>query len=276
MTGVAVRTAGPAAAVWAVGVVTAVAGLVLAGTAGSPAGTDPLELEDVVDVAGILLVAAVGLPSAADPARRRLGLALTGMAAVLGAGLLLDGAGRSLHASAPDVGNALLVLGSALLPLLVVLVVVVLPVLAPDGRPLWISAGRATGVAVAGAGLLVVADVLQAGPVDEDARALGSNPLGVEALGGALDIVRLLSLVAVAAGIVAALVSVLARLTRRGSATRARTAWLAGGIGLIVLALALDGELQERGGATYGVAAAAVALVGLALCVRRATAPAQP
>lgn len=273
MSVMAEQTAGPATAVWLGGAAAAALGLVLAATGGSPAGLDPLEVEDVVDAAGILLVAAVGLPLASDARRRWLALVLAALAAVLGTGLLLDGLGRAVHDGAPEVGNALLVLGSALLPALVVLVAVVLPVLAPEGRPLRPLAGRAASLALVGAALLVVADVLQAGPVDEDAAALGTNPLGVEALDGVLDVARLLALPGVALGLVAAVVSVIVRLTRRGAATRARTAWLAAGVALLVLALALDGELQARGGAAYGVAAAAIALVGLAYCLRRATAP---
>lgn len=259
------------AAAWLAGAVGVGAGLLLAAGTPSPAGLDGLELEDAVDAVCLLVIAAVGLPLLGEARRRALGLALCSLAPVLGAGLLLDGAGRALYEGGQRTpGSALLVMGGSLLPLLAVLVVVVIPVLAPTGAPRWAVAGRLAQAAVVGAGLLVVADVLQAGPVDEDATGLGANPLGIDGLSSALDVARLVGGLAVVAGVLVALASVLARLVRDGSDVRRRTAWVVAGVGLLVGALALDGALQARGGATYGVIAAAVALLGLAACLARA------
>ncbi len=101
--------------------------------------------------------------------------------------------------------------------------------------------------------------------MDEDVPALGTNPLGVEALDGVLGVVEAVVLVALVLVVLGALASLVARIRRGDPAERRALRPFMPVAVLWVAASTVDGPLDEIPG--YGVASALILLTAFPLAV---------
>ena len=238
------------------------AGLWLAVTGG-----DHLQAEDLVDGAMLMLFPLVGTLLLRDGRHRRVGAMCCAVGVTAGLGYLVGG-----YAEHDWVGRSLAgVLGSALFVTTIAVLMNFLPLNFPDGHlpsPRWRFVAWS---AVAGVTLSVLSILLMPGRVDEDVAELGTNPLGLAALGPALELAQLVGLLVFAVAALLGLASLAVRWRRSIGPARRQVGILAAGFAVLIVLFLLDSTLQDLGGATYGVIAAVVALgavpvaIGLAL-----------
>jgi hypothetical protein len=155
----------------------------------------------------------------------------------------------------------------------VVLLVALVPLLFPTGRPptrrWWVVAG-AGGACVA---LAATAMAIRPGPVDEDVPTSGANPLGIAGAGGVADTLELAALLLFFLAAVGSLASVVVRARRsRGQERRQLKIFLAAVAVVFAVVfvpdepLGLDGEVAQIALAVVGLLAlpigVAIALFG--------------
>jgi hypothetical protein len=105
--------------------------------------------------------------------------------------------------------------------------VVLLPLLFPDGRlltPRWRWAVR---LGISAVVLTVVATAFKPGALDSNAKPQPKNPLGIQALEGALKVVYVVGEILLVIAILSAVVSVVLRLRRSSGEARLQLKWFA-------------------------------------------------
>jgi hypothetical protein len=142
----------------------------------------------------------------------------------------------------------------------VVLLVALIPLLFPTGRPptrRWWVVGAAGGACVA---LAATAMAIRPGPVDEDVPTSGANPLGIAGAGGVADTLELAALLLFFLAAVGSLASIVVRTRRsRGEELRQLKIFLAG----VAVVFAVFFVPEEPLGLDGEVAQIALAVVGL-------------
>lgn len=231
--------------------------LMLCGGLGlSLAAPGRLEAEDAVDGLMLMLFPAIGGLLVQRGRVPRIGRLFQAAGLVAGGGFLAGGASEHAWAGRPVAG----LLATVGFLATVSLLLSVAPFFFPDGELPSRRWRPAVAVAVASAVGAVLTVLLMPGPVDEDSAALGTNPLGVEALEPALEVLELVTFVGFAGTALLGVLSMLLRLRRADARTRRQIAILGAGVAVLVGLFLLDSTLQALGGQTYGVVAAVVAL----------------
>src|SRR4029453_2958959 len=128
------------------------------------------------------------------------------------------------------------------------LIVVLVPLLFPTGRPppsRWWAVGVASGAALVLAGTSMA---IRPGPVDEDVPSSGTNPLGIAGAGGVADALELVALSLLALAAFGAFAAVVVRPRRsRGSERRQLRIFFAG-VGIVFAVFFLPDEPLALGG----------------------------
>ncbi|HEX6578424.1 MAG TPA: hypothetical protein VF082_08650, partial [Jiangellaceae bacterium] len=163
-------------------------------------------------------------------------------AALVGTVWLCGGLGDALAGGeTPSVVAQLLSLASSVLFVPVFVLLYAAPLLLfptgglPSPRWRWVVGSTATGVGLAMASMLFAP-----GPVNDDVPAWGSNPLGVEALDGVIDVLEAAGFVLVLGSLLMAAAAVAVRLVRYRGARRRQMWWFLGGITPLLVGLAVD------------------------------------
>ena len=142
-----------------------------------------------------------------------------------------------------------------------VLVIAIVPLLFPNGRPPTRRWWAVAGAAAAATLFATVAMVIRPGPVDEDIPSGGVNPLGIPGAGGVADALELAGLLLIAAAAVGAVVSVAVRTRRsRGLERRQMKIFLAA-VAVVFAIFVLPDERVGLGGEVPQILLAAAALL---------------
>jgi hypothetical protein len=142
----------------------------------------------------------------------------------------------------------------------VVLLVALVPLLFPTGRPptrRWWTVGAAAGACVA---VATTAMAIRPGPVDEDVPSSGPNPLGISGAGGVADALELAALLLFFLAAVGSIASVVVRTRRsRGEERRQLKIFLVA----VAVVFAVFFVPEEPLGLSGEVAQLALAVVGI-------------
>ena len=245
------------------------AAFLVRGAPGDIPGLEVATAEDVADAVLHLGFAAAGALVLARSRRNLYGWALCLVPLCFEANLFAGAYstyGTFTHPGSLPAPQLFSLLSDLLFVPCVVLVVTVLPLLFPTGRPptrRWWLVGVAAGAAVA---LATTAMTIRPGPVDEDVPSGGANPFGIggaDGVANALELAGLLMLVAAAVG---AVVSVVVRTRRSRGEERRQMKLFLGAVALVVAVfvlpekqLHLDGEVGQISLAVVGILAFPVA-----------------
>jgi hypothetical protein len=155
----------------------------------------------------------------------------------------------------------------------VVLLVVLVPLLFPTGRPptrRWWAVGATGGACIV---VAVTAMAIRPGPVDEDVPSSGANPLGIAGAGGVADALELAALLLFFVAAAASLASVVVRTRRsRGEELRQLKIFLAA-VAVVFTVFFVPDEPLGLGGEVAQIALAVVGIlalpIGAAIALRR-------
>jgi hypothetical protein len=229
---------------------------------------DRLDLIDVLFSAGFVAYAVVGVLIAVRQPRNPVGWLFCGFGVLYPlAGALWSYAMYGMHATSSGLpGDALAAWAFAWSGEAVLVLVVLLLLVFPDGRfltPSWRWVGLA---AAAVAVVFALAIAFDPGPLHTFEEL--SNPLGIDAAGGALEGVREAAAVGVTALLIVARVSLVVRFRRAEATARQQIKWLAVGAASVVVLMVAFSVLElvaetDRG---WGeVVSSTLALLALAL-----------
>jgi hypothetical protein len=226
-------------------------------------GAEPMTVEDPVDMVCLLLFGFLGAELLRRGIAEGLGRTLVLMGALQGANYLLAGIGDAVsdgldHA---PVAAQLCSIGAEVLFIGIFILLLYAPLaLFPTGRvpgPRW---RWLTWVAVAGFLTIAVSIVFAPGPVDEDNPATGTNPLGLEDLGGFTSTLEIVGSVLLAITLVGGIAAFVVRWVRYRGARRRQLAWFTAGVVTLVI-----GMVTEFGGTVLIEVATALAIFGTLL-----------
>jgi hypothetical protein len=147
------------------------------------------------------------------------------------------------------------------------LIVVLVPLLFPTGRPptsRWWAVGVASGAALV---LAVTSMAIRPGPVDEDVPSSGTNPLGIAGAGGVADALELVALSLLALAAFGAFAAVVVRTRRSRGGERRRLKIFFAGVGIVFAVFFLPDEPLGLGGEAAQLALALVGLLALPAAV---------
>ena len=147
------------------------------------------------------------------------------------------------------------------------LIVVLVPLLFPTGRPpsrRWWAVGFASGAALV---LAVTSMAIRPGPVDEDVPSSGANPLGIAGAGGVADALELVALSLLAVAALSAFASVVVRTRRSRGTERRQLKIFVAGVGIVFAVFFLPDEPLGLGGEAAQLALALVGLLALPAAV---------
>jgi hypothetical protein len=149
----------------------------------------------------------------------------------------------------------------------VVLVVAVVPLLFPTGRPptqrWWAVGGVAAGCIV----LATTAMAIRPGPVDEDIPSSGSNPLGIPGAGGVADALELAGLILLVFAALGSLAAVVVRTRRSRGEERRQLKIFFFGVIVVFAVFFVPDEPLGLGGEAAQIALAFVGILALPLAV---------
>lgn len=241
----------------------AVVGLWLSVTSTPLPGAEPMTVEDPVDMVCLLLFGFLGAELLRRGIAEGLGRALVLMGALQGANYLLAGIGDAVtdgHEHAPvvaqlcGIGAEVLFVGTFFLLLYAPLALFPTGCL-PGLRWRWL-----TWAAVLGFLTMAVSIVFAPGPVDEDNPATGTNPLGLEDLGGLTDSLEIVGAVCLAITLVGGIAAFVVRWVRYRGARRRQLAWFTAGVATLAI-----GMVTDLGGTVLVEVATALAIFGTLL-----------
>jgi len=147
------------------------------------------------------------------------------------------------------------------------LIVVIVPLLFPTGRPpsrRWWAVGFASGAALV---LAVTSMAIRPGPVDEDVPSSGANPLGIAGAGGVADTLELVALSLLAFAALGAFAAVVVRTRRSRGTERRQLKIFFAGVGIVFAVFFLPDEPLGLGGEAAQIALALVGLLALPAAV---------
>ena len=247
----------------------AAAAILVRGAPGDVPGLEVATAEDVADAVLHLGFAAAGALVVARNRRNLYGWALCLLPLCFEASLFTGAYstyGTFTHPGSLPAPQFFSLLSDVLFVPCLVLIVTVLPLLFPTGRPptrRWWLVGAAAGAAVA---LATTAMTIRPGPVDEDVPSGGANPFGIGGAAGvasALELVGLLLLAVAAAGAIAAVV---VRTRRSRGEERRQMKIFLGAVALVFAVfllpeeqLGLEGQVGQISLAVVGILAFPIA-----------------
>lgn len=149
----------------------------------------------------------------------------------------------------------------------IILVATVVPLLFPTGLPptrRWWIVGAAAGGAIV---LAAISMTIRPGPVDEDVRSAGANPLGIPGAGGVADALELAALLLFFLAAAGSLASVVVRTRRsRGEELRQLKIFLVG-VAVVFAVFFVPDEPLGLGGEAAQIALAIVGILALPIAV---------
>ena len=200
-------------------------------------GSEPPTVEDIVDAIGALALGVLGVVLVRRRVADGLGRALAGLAALAGAVWLTGGvadllAGGGSPSTTARVLN--LLSGALFVPLFATMVLGPLLLFPtgtlPSSRWRWLGWLAVTAVVVSMLSILV-----KPGPIDDEVSAWGTNPLGIQGLAGAIDVVEVGALIGLVLSALGGAAAVISRLLSYRGARRRQVVWfLAGALPLLI------------------------------------------
>ena len=230
-------TAGNAVALLVTAAVATAIGLTCSRLGDRLPGSEPLTVEDIVDAIGALALGVLGVVLVRRRVADGLGRALVGLAALAGAVWLTGGvadllAGGGSPSTTARVLN--LLSGALFVPLFATMVLGPLLLFPtgtlPSSRWRWLGWLAVTAVVVSMLSILV-----KPGPIDDEVSAWGTNPLGIQGLAGAIDVVEVGALIGLVLSALGGAAAVISRLLSYRGARRRQVVWfLAGALPLLI------------------------------------------
>lgn len=235
-------------------------GLIGSRLGGRLPGSEALTVEDIVDAIGALALGVLGVVLVRRRVADGLGRALVGVAALAGAVWLTGGIADVLAAAggSPSTAARLSYLLSVALFVPLFATMVLGPLLLfptgalPSPRWRWLGWLAVTVVLVSMLSILV-----KPGPIDGEVSAWGSNPLGIQGLAGAIDVVEVGAVIGLLVSALGGAAAVISRLVRYRGARRRQVVWfLAGALPMLV------GLFTDAGGSVVAQTVSAVVIFG--------------
>jgi len=252
----------------------AAAALLVRGAPTDVPGLEVATAEDVADAVLHLGFAAAGALVIARDRRNLYGWALCLVPLCFEASLFAGAYstyGTFTHPGSLPAPQLFSLLSDLLIVPCLVLVVTLLPLLFPTGRPptrRWWLVGAAAGAAIA---LATTAMAIRPGPVDEDVPSGGSNPFGIGGAGGVASALELAGVLLLAVAATGAILSVAVRTRRSRGEERRQMKIFLGAVALVFAVfvvperqLGLEGEVGQISLAAVGILAFPIA-TGLAI-----------
>jgi hypothetical protein len=246
----------------ALSIVVAGLGVGLSLTSPQLPGAEPRTVEDVVDVVCLLLFGVLGAELVRRGTALGLGRALMLLGGIEALNCLFSGIGDVLaDGRTPSAVSQLFSMAAEVAFIGTFFLLIYAPLaLFPTGQlpsPRW---RWLTWTAGGGVGVMSLSILLAPGPLDEDNPATGTNPLGVDALGGLADALEMVAGALLALTMVGGVAAFVFRWVRYRGARRRQLAWFTAGAATIVV-----GMVTDFGGSVAVEVATALAIFGTLL-----------
>jgi hypothetical protein len=205
-------------------------------------GAEDLSVEDAVDALAMLTLGGLGVVLLRRRVAVGLGRALVLTATLVGATWLCGGLADVItDGGRPPVVAQLLALASSALYIPAFVLLFDAPLLLfPTGRLPSARWRPVAAVAIVGTALAVLSELVAPGLLDEDVRAWGRNPIGVEGLEGAVSVLQGTGLALVLGSVLAGAAAVALRLLRYRGGRRRQMGWFLLGAVPMVLGMLTD------------------------------------